>query len=400
MSDHSPNRKKNVVILSTSYWNSPLKFRRHQWATLAAENGLNVYYVNPTFTIASFVQDTDSRTIFWDFFKKPLRVNEHLLVLTMPPLLPFQRKYLWIDRINRKISRWLLQRRLKHFHADDDTTIIVYEPNDLYRILTLPNALLVYECVDEHSAYPFNEKVKETIIATEQKLLQKADILSVTSLFLLEKKKAFNKNYLYVPNGVNFQLFNSALKPETEVAPDIKPVSNPVVLYVGAIMEWFDYDLVLKLAENENLNIVLIGPQTINQHLFKNKPNIHMLGVKKQSDLPKYLKKVDVCIIPFLINDLVKGVNPLKLYEYLAAGKPVVSTALPDVIPFAKTNFVHIGYSHKEFIDQVDYLLKNAGQEQIVYERTQVAREYSWENLYRKLFGKIEADHAKRTDVG
>jgi glycosyltransferase involved in cell wall biosynthesis len=393
-------KEKHLIILSTSYWDSPLKFRRHQWALLASRDGYKVTYVNPTFTIASFVQDKDAKHIFWNYFRKPVRVNENLQVITMPPLFPFQRKLLWVDKINRKISGWILDQKLREIRSKENVTIIVYEPNDLYRSLKIPHAVLVYECVDEHSEYPFNSRVKDKVIAIEQKLLKEADLVSVTSLFLLEKKRRFNPNHVYTPNGVNFPLFNSALKKETAIPADIEGIDGSIILYVGAIMEWFDYELVLKIAENKAWSVVLIGPQTINHHLFKDVANIHCLGVKKQHELPGYLKKADVCIIPFLINDLVKGVNPLKLYEYLAAGRPVVSTALPDVIPFKQENYVHIGRSHQEFIAHLDHLIKGKDAPDIVQARTGLAREYSWENIYRKLFDQIALFHNKRSRVG
>jgi glycosyltransferase involved in cell wall biosynthesis len=383
---------KNVALLSTSYWHAPLKFRRHQWASIASRNGYNVTYVNPTFTLLSFIQDSDAREIFWDFFKKPLRVNEFLTVVTMPPLLPFQRKFLWIDKLNRRITGWLLRKKLRV----PLSTLIVYEPTDLYRISSFPESLLVYECVDEHSEYPVHSKIKQEMIEMEKQLIAKAHLLSVSSSFLLQKKKSLNESNIFIPNGVNFDLFHSATSPETKIREDISAIPGPIVLYVGAIMEWFDYELLLKLADRRNCSIVLIGPQTVNLNLFKPVDNIYPLGVKKQSDLPHYLKKADVCIIPFLVNDLVKGVNPLKLYEYMAAGKPVVSTALPDVIPFNQQNHVHIGYSHDEFIQHVHYLIENRNNMEYQKSRADIARQYSWENLFRKLFDKLRQFVVKR----
>jgi glycosyltransferase involved in cell wall biosynthesis len=399
MTKHQGN-DKYVVILSTSYWDAPLKFRRHQWALLASENGYKTIFVNPTFTIASFVQDKDAKHIFWDYFRKPLQPNKNLVVLTMPPLLPLQRKFLWIDKLNRKICKLILKRKLKSVKSGKDVTILVYEPNDIYRLINIPNSILVYECVDEHSEYPYNRNVKEKVIAVEKQLLRKADLVSVTSLFLLEKKKVFNANNIYAPNGVNFELFYSAVKADTPVAKDIDVIKEPIILYVGAIMEWFDYELLLSISDNKNWNVVLIGPQTMNSHLFKGRSNIHSLGVRRQSELPKYLKKAAVCIIPFLINDLVKGVNPLKLYEYLAAGKPVVSTALPDVIPFEKRNFVHIGNSREEFIAQLDYLINVKDNEDMIQSRAMLAKEYSWKDIYQKLFHRIETIRIQKTSSG
>jgi glycosyltransferase involved in cell wall biosynthesis len=386
----SETTRRKLIILSTSYWNSPLKFRRHQFATIASQNDFDVYYVNPTFSIFSFFQDEDCRKIFFDFFKRPYKVNEHLQVISMPPLLPFQRKLHSINVLNRIISGKILNFFIKKHIGQSPFVFMVYEPTDYFRLVKNKNSIIVYECVDEHSEYPFNLKIKDKLIEIEKKLIYKSDLLSVSSNYLLEKKKEFHANFVLTPNGVDFNLFNAALDEKTSIPDDIIKIKSPVILYVGAIMEWFDYELVIKIATgNKNWNIVLIGPQTVNPNLFKAHSNIHVLGVKQQSSLPDYLKKSTVCIIPFLVNGLVKGVNPLKLYEYMAAGKPVVSTALPDVERFERKNIVHIGRTHDEFISHLDHLI-NHSNEELIKQRTDIAKEFSWENIYKKLFDRIK----------
>ena len=391
------NPRKRLIMLSTSYWDAPLKFRRHKFAEIASRNDFDVFYVNPTFTLLSYFQDVDCRKIFFDFFKGAKHVTDHLKVITMPPLLPFQKKSHTINIINRVIVKILLKIVLRKQMKDPSFVLMVYEPTDYYRLIKKDRTVVVYECVDDHSEYPFNEKIKDKIIEVEKKLIDQSDLLSVTSRYLLAKKKHLHANHILTPNGVDFNLFHSAMDAGTAMPADIAAIKSPVILYVGAVMEWFDYDLLIKIAaHNKDWNIVLIGPQTINHDLFKPHSNIHVLGVKHQSKLPGYLKKSTVCIIPFLVNDLVKGVNPLKLYEYLAAGKPIVSTALPDVLPFEKTHVVHIGKTHQEFIEHLNNLLKNADGIGVMNERADLAKAYSWENIYDDLYSRIKVSMDKK----
>lgn len=346
-------------------------------------------YFNPVFTLLSFILEKGCRKCYFDFFKGGKKVNDNLKVISFPPLLPFPNKIFFIRIVNSIICKNIIRYLCARHFGKNRVIQMVYLPED-YHKLVKERAFVVYECVDDHSEYPWNLKCKPKIIALENKLIRKADLLSVSSPYLLEKKKKDNPNHILTPNGVNFELFNSATSSNTAIPPEIASLNHPVILYTGAIMEWFDYELLKRIAEHDkSWNIVLIGPQHNSDPSLKSYRNIHALGVKKQSELPGYLKHVDVGIIPFLINDLIKGVNPLKLYEYLAAGKPVVSTALPDVVPFEKQNIVHIGRSHQEFIAHVDYLL-NKNDEAIVRERVAIAKQFSWESIYSRLFTAIE----------
>lgn len=380
---------KNLIILSTSYWHSDLKFRRHHFAQLAAADGYSVVYVNPIFTILSFVVDKDARKCFFDCFKGPQHVAANLFVYTMPPLLPLQRRFLFFDIVNKKISS-LFIRWIKKTHFGTGSYVqIVYLPEDVYRLNGLHDCLLVYDCIDEHAEYPWNRKRKKKIEALERELISRAGLVTTTSTQILKRFIGLADKAAYIPNGVEFEFFNKAAIGGKPLLRDMAMLSTPIVVYVGAIAEWFDDELVVSIAEhNRDWDIVLIGPEHVKFQRLKSLPNVKFLGAKPQSLLPAYLSLADVGIIPFKINELTKSVNPLKLYEYLAAGKPVVSTPLPDVESMQRDCVVHIGYTHEDFIRNLEYCI--AKSKENVQDRLKLAAEFSWGNLYRNLFDRIE----------
>jgi glycosyltransferase involved in cell wall biosynthesis len=141
------------------------------------------------------------------------------------------------------------------------------------------------------------------------------------------------RRMLFIPNGVNYQHFHDG--PRT-IPPDYQSLRRPIVVYVGAMDAWFDYELVRHAAAQlTDASFVLIGPARQARARLSGQANIHLLGPRPYADLPPYLHNADVGIIPFDVSshpELVNAVNPLKLYEYMACGLPVVATAWEELI--------------------------------------------------------------------
>src|SRR5262249_51920239 len=145
----------------------------------------------------------------------------------------------------------------------------------------------------------------------------------------------------------------------TETPEDIRMISKPVIGFFGLIADWVDLKLIRFLAEaRPSWNIVLIGKSTTDLSDVSNVPNIHVLGQRPYAALPAYAKHFDVAILPFVVNDLTRAANPLKLREYMAAGLPVVATAIPEA---EKLNgLLQIGRGQHGFLNEIERLI-NAG---------------------------------------
>jgi len=234
---------------------------------------------------------------------------------------------------------------------------------------------ILYDCVDEISVfYTPLEALKE------KDLIKKSHLVLVVSRKLFEKVSKINSNCVYVPNAVDFDHFYSATK-NKEKPQDVKNLQHPIVGFYGYIYDWIDIDLICKLADlHPDYSILLVGPVRFGLSKLEKYLNITMLGTRKYEVLPRYLSSMDVCLIPFKISKLTLSSNPIKLYEYLAAGKPVVSTALPEVYENA-SQFVLIAQNHADFIEKVEKAIKEAKCEDkdTILRRIDFARNNSWE---------------------
>lgn len=187
----------------------------------------------------------------------------------------------------------------------------------------------VYYCVDDFAAFEGFDA--EAIDAAETRLLKRSDVVLATSKPLLVKCQRSHSNVHLVRHGVDHGHFASALG---HPAPpeELREIPRPIAGFVGLIDHWFDTQLMSAVAERmPDVSFVLIGDVRVDLGRLADLPNVHLLGRKSYTELPKYLATFDAGLIPFVRNQLTESVNPIKLREYLAAGLPVVSTDLPEV---------------------------------------------------------------------
>jgi len=194
---------------------------------------------------------------------------------------------------------------------------------------------------------------------------------------LYRSKKEMAPRLAIIPNGADVAHFCCARQPGTAAPEELKDLPRPLVGYIGAISDWLDQELLRAAAlAHPDWSVVLIGPVDTDASCLKTLPNVRLLGHKAYSELPSYLNCFDVAVIPFKINELTRGVNPVKLYEYLAAGKPVVSSDLPEVRPFRP--LVSIAREPDQFVRKIEEELAADSPEKAA-ERLRVAGLNSWE---------------------
>lgn len=201
-----------------------------------------------------------------------------------------------------------------------------------------------------------------------------------------------NRNTITLRNAGEFEHFSKSnlLTYHVSKPEDMKKIRGPVIGYYGALADWLDTSIIERLAIDYPLSsIVLIGlvnNQTL-LDLSQKYSNIHLLGEKPYSDLPRYLASFDVCLIPFRITPLIMATNPVKIYEYFASGKPVVSTNIPELLPFKK--LIYMAKNSKDFSKMVGISLQESSSK-ITRERISVAKSNTWEMRAKTLFTEIE----------
>ncbi|KKQ71360.1 MAG: Glycosyl transferase family 2 [Candidatus Shapirobacteria bacterium GW2011_GWE1_38_92] len=192
---------------------------------------------------------------------------------------------------------------------------------------------IIYDCMDNHLG--FSDSGKD-IAKLEKELIKKANQIVTTSKYLTNKVSSPNKTTL-IANAADYSHFHN----KTNTIPkELKNIPHPIIGYYGAISHWFDVPLLKKaLYDHPDKSFVLIGKLENKEVENLNFKNLYLLGEKLYQELPNYLHQFDLTLIPFLLTPLIKATNPVKIFEYFAAGKPVVSTKLPELYPFSKEIF-------------------------------------------------------------
>jgi glycosyltransferase involved in cell wall biosynthesis len=223
-------------------------------------------------------------------------------------------------------------------------------PNVADYVGTMGESVAVYYCVDEWSKFSYVDG--DRTAAAERELCRKVDIVFATARSLAESRRALNPETHLATHGVDYELFSQAIAHETHVPEDLAALPRPVLGFYGTIQDWVDLELIGNLARRHpEWSIALVGRVAVDVSELKQLPNVHFLGRKPHAALPAYCKGFAVGLIPQKVNDLTRHMNPIKLREYLCAGLPVVSTALPEVSYYADR--CHIAANYEEFEEAV-----------------------------------------------
>jgi glycosyltransferase involved in cell wall biosynthesis len=212
----------------------------------------------------------------------------------------------------------------------------------------------------------------------DEELTREADYVFVASDTLLKDKLRLNPNSHVSPQGVDFDHFSRAQDANLDVPADIMPFPRPVVGFFGLIERWIDLDLVNYLAEKRpQYTFVLIGRVAVPDEELPQRANVHYLGKRPYDILPNYGRAFDATIIPYRLTQQVLHANPIKLREYLAMGKPVVSVSTPEIDKFA--DVVEIAQSRDEFLQKLDNVLAQPSVPAEVQRRMDRVAASSWD---------------------
>ncbi len=191
--------------------------------------------------------------------------------------------------------------------------------------------VVVYDCMDELASFA---GAPAGMVEAEEALLRRADVVFTGGQSLFEAKRGRSANVHCFPSAVDPLHFATALDPSLELPADLAGLPRPILGYYGVVDERLDYELIARLADAPGVgSVVLVGPVLkVDPARLPVRPNLHYLGQRAYSELPSYLKGFDVCLMPWAINEATKAISPTKTLEYMAAGKPIVSTAVRDVV--------------------------------------------------------------------
>ncbi len=249
--------------------------------------------------------------------------------------------------------------------------------------------LVVFDCMDELAAFKFAPVALKEM---EQQLLNKADVVFTGGYSIYEAKKNRHHNIYPFPSSIDKEHFGSA-RTVTHEPQDQAHIPHPRFGFYGVIDERFDIDMIAQAAEQKpEWHFVLIGPVVkIDEASLPRLANIHYLGGKSYNELPQYLSGWDVAIIPFAMNESTQFISPTKTPEYLAAGKPVISTPIKDVVsPYADNNLVSIAATAGEFVKHGEAILEMKEKEAWLKKVDSFLAGNSWDRTWSQMVKHIE----------
>ena len=352
---------KNITVLEFGCipWN--FRFQRPQHlANELVRNGCRVFYFDPVFNVDGNPVQRVGRNLYVSTPQAGGKLSIHFHIPSDKDIAIFDG---WFKKFKRKngIRKYLIK--------IDHPFWFYFLGKDINKI--------VYDCMDNHSAF---ENKHEKIEWLERKLVKRADYVLVSSDNLEKKLVKYKpKRIEILRNAAEYEIFARDSQISGKNYKELGKLKKPILGYYGAVCEWFDFTLVSKVVSSfPDCSVVIIGKvdNTEAEKLERAYKNIHFLGEKPYREIPMYLSGFDVCLIPFVINNLIKSTNPVKIYEYFSAGKAVVTTAVPELEMYSELLY----YSHGEdqFIGNIKLALKEGGRSDLKKKRIEVAKGNTW----------------------
>lgn len=404
----------DIIMMALPRWDGPYSSTAYSLAKELSKH-TRVFYVDNPITVKDYLLHRDlpeyrrrRNALFFgrDFFTMPDPNYPNLFALTPRATIPIN--WLWkgrcydgIARLNDMAVGATLNHLIRIFGIR--RYVLVNSFNPLYgrfMPLQVKPLLNVYQCVDDISQAPY---MKRHGTRLENEMISKADFTLVTSSELMRMKSIHSKHVYLLPNAADVALFRQALSDDLAVPEEMKriPAGKKVITYTGNICQRLDYALLGKIAVAHHDKVLLmVGPLSRNDFMssgLNELPNVIFTGRKKIEELPAFLQHSHCCVIPFLCNQLTRSIYPLKINEYLSAGRPVVTTNFSeDIVSFG--SIARISRNHDEFLTLINKAINEDSEARRV-ERAAFSSSNNWEARAHQ-FIDLTVEFLKHDDGG
>jgi glycosyltransferase involved in cell wall biosynthesis len=363
MIENLPNNSYDILCLSHLRWDFVYQRPQHLLSRFAKQQRV-FFFEEPIFSDEASRLDISER--------------EDGLKIVVPRISNQDRDGGNVNEIQRRMLGELTEKE-----NIGDFVLWFYTPMALDFAADLKPKATVFDCMDELSAFKF---APPELIDNERELMKRADVVFTGGQSLYEAKKDRHANIHPFPSSIDTAHFNQARNITDEPA-DQKNIARPRFGFCGVIDERMDIELLGQMADlRPDWQFIMIGPVVkISDEDLPRRANIHYLGGKNYKELPAYIAGWDVAIMPFALNESTKFISPTKTPEYLAAGKPVVSTPIRDVVrPYGEKGLVHIAATAEEFVAACEKALADESSD-----RLQTVDEFLSHNSWDKTFERM-----------
>lgn len=380
-------KNEDIICISWLVWDS-IPLVMHQMMTRLAVNN-RVLFVDPPVAYSNMIirpslwKDRLKKTFLW--LRGVRRVNDTLSVYYPPPLLLQYGHLKTVDKLNQSFMASAIARTARGL-GFTNPIVWIYHPYAINPGGEFHEKLVCYDCNDDVGfffCYHFNKRNR--LSGIEEKLAKRADVVFATSKYLYRIRKEQNPNTHYLPSGVDTELFQQARSADCKIAPELEGIPCPVIGFVGGMVnskmhwEWIRD----AAAAKPQWNFVFVGPCVENPPPYiAQQKNIFFVGTRPQNLLPSYIKGFDVCLIPYQGEDFLRACQPTKAFEYLASGKPVVSSWIPELEEYQEV--IRLSRTSKEFIRNIEAALDEGKKEELAQKYIQAAQGWTWEGRMEK----------------
>jgi hypothetical protein len=377
----------NILFFGIHYWDSPW-FRKQQFAKRFAERGHKVFYVEDSDSIIRRKKGDRNLPLRSTIRKE----NENLFVITPSALFPYPLNYFSRSLYNLKIlndcKRFLKKLGINEF-------MFWFTRPEHGTFLKGMNQIKIFDICDDIPGYSLlsgNMKRYKKHLFYLKNSLKHTDIAVVSAAKIKEKYQSLTQNEMIViPNGHSINLNDEA---KINLPSDIADIPKPRVGFIGSLFQFIDEDLLeFIISRRPQYNFVFVGG--IEGYFpidrIKKYPNTYLLGRKPQKEIPNYISAFDVCINPFKIHEVNDSVNPVKVYEYLAKKKVVVSVKMYSLMKENISKYVLFAENYDDFLKKLDSSLMDSKNNNIP---DTVLQQYHWDNIFERLVIEIKDKHS------
>lgn len=395
----------DIICFSLSRWDAPISSPALSLAKEFAKKN-RVFYIDHPFSWKDLIAERNAPQVRLrekallrrkDIYTSPAGFPPNLTIVT-PPLsypvnfLPPGKLYEWFSRINESRLQKTLRTVIRENSIREYIFINFFDP---FFLRKLPEDIkpmkMVYQSMDDISQVGYTRRHG---IRLEKEIIREADITLCTSMELTRLHAALSPNVHYHPNAADTTIFRKALTETLPVPEDMRELGKRIIGFTGSIEYRTDFELLKKLASyHQDKILFFVGPVQGDEHIrsgLHKMPNVIFAGARNINELPAYLQHFDCAIIPYKINKLTKSIYPLKINEYLAAGKPVVATHFSeDIYAFRDSAYI-VNTSH-EFCRAIDKAIFEDNAEKRTL-RARVAEQHTWGKRVEQFWEIINAE--------